>query len=246
MDEELVCWLSGGRSGSGGSSPGKRCGHLGGGSGGCQPANAWPAGRFGAMRQAGTSQGAGLHQSGCPQLWQFSRPWWWLSHPTHLCLRQLSNPCDLSAAQQPPVASPAGSTATCTCFCVACGRSCGLLARPGRSCGVQAAPCLNSCCSFLAALNCLCGCPYSCLTSLPIRACCLLGHACHCRCLNHGSLELVGGVVKVGWLAHCRDLEDSGLHWPYIPPHLPLPTYLFFKEIEIHQPCSGLDPPPAK
>ena len=25
------------------------------------------------------------------QLWRFSHPWWWLSHPTHICLRQLSN-----------------------------------------------------------------------------------------------------------------------------------------------------------
>ena len=55
------------------------------------------------------------------------------------------------------------------------------------------------------------------------------------KCLNCGSPELVGGVVKAGWRVHRHDLEDCGLQWPYVPPHFPLPTDLFFKEIEICQ-----------
>ena len=44
---------------------------------------------------------------------------------------------------------------------------------------------------------------------------------------------MVGGVVRVGWRAHRRDPDDLGLQWPYVPPRFPLPTDLFFKEIEI-------------
>ena len=44
----------------------------------------------------------------------------------------------------------------------------------------------------------------------------------------------VGGVVKAGWQAHCHNPEDHGLLWPYIPPRYPLPTHLFFEEVEIH------------
>ena len=50
------------------------------------------------------------------------------------------------------------------------------------------------------------------------------------RCLSHGGLELVGGVVKAGWWAHHRDI---GLQWPYLPLHFPLPAHLFLKVVNI-------------
>ena len=59
----------------------------------------------------------------------------------------------------------------------------------------------------------------------------------HDKCPNCSGLELVGGVVKVGWRVHHRNPEDRGLQWPYISPHFPLPTDLFFKDIEIRHPA---------
>ena len=42
------------------ATPGKRCGHLGGGNGGCWPANAWSAGRFGGATGQMHPKAAGL------------------------------------------------------------------------------------------------------------------------------------------------------------------------------------------
>ena len=46
----------------------------------------------------------------------------------------------------------------------------------------------------------------------------------HCRCLNHGGLELVGGVVKVGW-QDALPLQPGG-PWPSLALHSP-PTSPF-------------------
>ena len=44
----------------------------------------------------------------------------------------------------------------------------------------------------------------------------------------------------MGWRVHHHNPQDHGLQWPYIPPHFPLPTDLFFKEIEIcHCACDS-------
>ena len=42
------------------------------------------------------------------------------------------------------------------------------------------------------------------------------------------------GGGEGGWWAHHHDLDDRCLQWPYITPHFPLLTDLFFKEIDIH------------
>ena len=39
--------------------------------------------------------------------------------------------------------------------------------------------------------------------------------------------------MKVGWQAHCRDPEDRGLQWPYLPLRFPLPSHLFMEELDI-------------
>ena len=43
--------------------------------------------------------------------------------------------------------------------------------------------------------------------------------------------ELVEGVVKVGWWAHCHNLKDRGLLWPNVPPCFPLPSHLILEEV---------------
>ena len=54
-----------------------------------------------------------------------------------------------------------------------------------------------------------------------------------CGHLSCGSLELIGGVVKVGWKTHQHNLDDYSLHWPYLLPQCPLPAYLFYEEMDI-------------
>ena len=44
--------------------------------------------------------------------------------------------------------------------------------------------------------------------------------------LRRQLLEMVGGVVKLGWgSVHC-DGRDRPTMWPYVPPHYPFPQLL--------------------
>ena len=109
-------------------------------------------------------------------LWWFSSQWWWLSHPTHLCLQRLSNCPHLLRFNSHPWLLLWLNSRPCPLPC-----RLWLLLRPlslpWYSCSILTIPCLNSCCTFLATLSCPCGCPCSCLIILPIGASHPLGHA---------------------------------------------------------------------
>ena len=50
---------------------------------------------------------------------------------------------------------------------------------------------------------------------------------------GRGGLELEGGVVKAGWWVSRKDPANRALMWPYLPPRFPLPSHLYFEEMDI-------------
>ena len=50
---------------------------------------------------------------------------------------------------------------------------------------------------------------------------------------GRGGLELEGGVVKAGWRVSRKDPADRALMWLYLPPRFPLPSHLYFEEMDI-------------
>ena len=55
------------------------------------------------------------------------------------------------------------------------------------------------------------------------------------RCPGRGGPELEGGVVKAGWRVSRKDPADRASMWPYLPPRFPLPSHLYFEEMDIRR-----------
>ena len=45
-------------------------------------------------------------------------------------------------------------------------------------------------------------------------------------------------MVKAGWRVSRKDPADRASMWPYLPPRFPLPSHLYFEEMDI-RPCPG-------
>ena len=52
---------------------------------------------------------------------------------------------------------------------------------------------------------------------------------------GRGRPELEGGVVKAGWRFSRKDPADRASMWPYLPPRFPLPSHLYFEEMDIQR-----------
>ena len=142
------CRRTGGRR----NSPGKRCGHLRGGDGGCQAINMLPARKFGGAHQEG----------GCNFLGGRAEP---AVHGYGTSAAQgsgyLANPptftsCGLATTRD----TSCGTAGSCSSSCIPFdtnGYSCSHLASYGNSCSLIAAPSPNSSCSYPATPICQCG-----------------------------------------------------------------------------------------
>ena len=210
MDKELACWLQAEEEAVEEACQGRDAATLEVVMEAARLLNTWLARRFG-----------GTHWT--------SVPWGGRAEP-------LAHGCGGSAAHGGGLATPLtltsgswatahisyGSTATCARFCIAHGCSCDLLTLPRHSCGVPATLCPYSCYGFLATLICPCSCPCGWLTSLPIWASRLLGHACPLQVpklqqpgFGWGSSE--GGVAGAS-LRPRGPWPSVALHSPPLPP----------------------------
>ena len=50
---------------------------------------------------------------------------------------------------------------------------------------------------------------------------------------GRGGPELEVGVVKAEWRVSRKDPADRASMWPYLPPRFPLPSHLYFEEMDI-------------
>ena len=42
-------------------------------------------------------------------------------------------------------------------------------------------------------------------------------------------------MVKAGWWVSRKDPADRASMWPYMPPRFPLPSHLYFEEMDIRR-----------